>query len=360
MIECSCLDGLAREDLKGMEPYDAYYAPDIIRLDANENPHDFPAEVGSFISSQIGPQFFGRYPDPMARELISDIAGYFGADPENIMVGNGSDELILNIMLAFGHGKKVFIASPTFSMYALHARVAGAVPVNVPRGPNFEIDVQAVVNAAGREPGIIILCSPNNPTGNATDIKDIEAIAESVEALVVVDEAYVEFGGQSCVPIIDRHSNLLVMRTFSKAFGLAGMRVGYLLAHHEIVRELLRIKQPFNVNSFSQLAARSVLKYRELFEERIKSIIIDREQLAKRMEGLPGLRLYPSVTNFICFKTAAPALEVYRGLLDGGVMIRYLKTPEGEEMLRVSVGTARENNIFTEILQKLLGDKSKF
>jgi len=360
VTECSCLEGLAREDLKGMEPYDACYAPGIIRLDANENPHDFPTEVNQFITSQLGPQFFGRYPDPLARELISDIAAYFGADPENIMVGNGSDELILNIMLAFGDGKKVFIASPTFSMYALHARVAGAVPVNVPRGPNFEIDVQAVVKAAGRDPGIVVLCNPNNPTGNAADIRDIEAIAESVKALVVVDEAYVEFGGESCLPLLGRHQNLLVMRTFSKAFGLAGMRVGYLLAHRKIVRELLRIKQPFNVNSFSQLAARSVLKYRELFEARIRSIIKDRECLVKRMEGIPGLRLYPSVTNFICFKTSAPALEVYRGLLNDGVMIRYIKTPEGEELLRVSVGTARENNIFTERLQLLPGYKSKF
>ncbi|MCL4441298.1 MAG: histidinol-phosphate transaminase [Firmicutes bacterium] len=356
MTDCSCLEGLAREDLKGMEPYDAYYAPGIIRLDANENPHDFPTEVSRFINSQIGPQFYGRYPDPLARELIADLSGYFGSGPENIMVGNGSDELILNIMLAFGSGKKVFIASPTFSMYAIHARVAGAVPVNVPRGPNFEIDVQTVLKAAGGDPGIVVLCSPNNPTGNAADIRDIEAIAGSVKSLVVVDEAYVEFGGESCLPLLDRYPNLLVMRTFSKAFGLAGMRVGYLLAHREIVRELLRIKQPFNVNSFSQLAARSVLKYRELFEDRIKAIIKDREYLVKRMESIPGLRLYPSVTNFICFKTAAPALEVYRGLLKDGVMIRYIKTPEGEELLRVTVGTARENNIFTDRLQLLLGD----
>jgi histidinol-phosphate aminotransferase len=206
-----------------------------------------------------------------------------------------------------------------------------------------------------------MLCNPNNPTGNAAPRADIEAIAGSLpKSLVVVDEAYVEFGGESSVPLLERYPNLLVMRTFSKAFGLAGMRVGYLLAHRDVVRELLRIKQPFNVNAFSQLAASSVLKHRELFEERIQAIIRDRETLVKRMESLPGLRLYPSVTNFLCFETDVPAGQVYRGLLEAGIMIRHLKTAEGQELLRVSVGTERENGLFIHSLQSVLDGKAKF
>jgi histidinol-phosphate aminotransferase len=344
-----------------MEPYEAYYAPGIIRLDANENPHGFPPEVSSYINAQMDAQFFGRYPDPLARDLVAGLAGHFGTSPENITVGNGSDELILNIMLALGSGKKVHIAAPTFSMYAIHARVAGAVPVSVPRGPGFAIDVPAMIAAAGKDPGLVMLCNPNNPTGNAAPRADIEAIAGSLpKSLVVVDEAYVEFGGESSVPLLERYPNLLVMRTFSKAFGLAGMRVGYLLAHRDVVRELLRIKQPFNVNAFSQLAASSVLKHRELFEERIQAIIRDRETLVKRMESLPGLRLYPSVTNFLCFETDVPAGQVYRGLLEAGIMIRHLKTAEGQELLRVSVGTERENGLFIHSLQSVLDGKAKF
>lgn len=346
---------LTRNDLKGMEPYDAYYAPGVIRMDANENPHDFPEEVKEYIFSQIGPQFFGRYPDPRAFGLVSDLAGHYGVDAEKIVVGNGSDELILNIMLAFGVGRKVFIASPTFSMYGIHARVAGAVPVIVPRGDKFEVDVDGMIKAAADEAGVIIVCNPNNPTGNATDPRDIERIARSVSSLVVVDEAYMEFGGESSIPLLDRYPNILVMRTFSKAYGLAGLRVGYLLASPEVAAQLKRIKQPFNVNSFSQMAARSALVFRGLFQERIENIIRDRNVLEISLKSIPGVTVYPSVANFLFFTAGKPAGEVYRRLLDEGVMIRLISVPGRGDFLRVSVGTPEENNLFADRLSGILG-----
>ncbi|KJR98198.1 MAG: histidinol-phosphate aminotransferase [Peptococcaceae bacterium BRH_c4a] len=345
---------LKRQDLNGMEPYDAYYAPGVIRLDANENPHDFPAEVREYMVSRMEPQFFGRYPDSMARELVRDLASFFAVGTENIMVGNGSDELILNIMLAFGVGRKVHIASPTFSMYGIHARVAGAAPVNVQRDQDFEVDVEAMIRSAGEEPSVIIICNPNNPTGTVTSPEDIAALAGSVNSLVVVDEAYIEFGGQSCIPLLDKYPNLMVLRTFSKAFGLAGMRVGYLLASPEVVRELMRIKQPFNVNSFSQMAARAVLKFRSLFQDSIGRIIIDRKNLEQNLRQIPGVKVYPTVANFLFFSTGAPAGEVYRGLLEEGVMIRFIGVPGRGDYLRVSVGTERENNIFIDKLKSVL------
>ena len=348
---------LARADLKGMEPYDAYYAPGIIRMDANENPHDFPPEVKEYMYSQMGPQFFGRYPDAMARELVNDLATFFGVGTENIMVGNGSDELILNIMLAFGVGRKVHIASPTFSMYGIHARVAGAMPVNVPRDQYFRVDVEAMISSALEEPSVIIICNPNNPTGTETSTDDIAAIAEATNSLVVVDEAYIEFGGQSCIPLMDKYPNLLVMRTFSKAFGLAGMRVGYLLASPKVVKELLRIKQPFNVNSFSQLAARSVLKFRNLFQDRIVIIMNDRIKLDQNLREIPGVSVYPTVANFLFFSTVAPASEVYRYLLEEGVMVRFIGVPGRGDYLRVSVGTESENTFFIDKLKSVLMSK---
>lgn len=348
------IDNLVRPDLEGLSPYDAHYAPGVIRLDANENPHDFPPEVREYIMSRVGPQFFGRYPDSLARELVSELAAHYGVGTENIMAGNGSDEIILDLMLAFGVGRKAWIAAPTFSMYGIHARVAGAAPVEVPRGPEFEVDVEAMIRAGESGPGIMVLCNPNNPTGNATGPADIEALARSVKSLLVVDEAYIEFGGQSCVPLLGRHPNLAVIRTFSKAFGLAGLRAGYLLAHSEVIRELLRIKQPFNVNSFTQLAARSVMNFRELFGARIREIVAERGRLEERLGKLPGVTVYPSQANFLFFGTARPADEVYRALLDGGVMVRYLDLPGRGKYLRVSVGTGRENEIFLDRLGKAL------
>ncbi|MFZ5632589.1 MAG: histidinol-phosphate transaminase [Bacillota bacterium] len=348
------VEELVRRDLQGLKPYNPHYAPDVIRLDANENPLDFPAEVKDYIISGMGKQFFGRYPDPLARDLVSQLAAHFGVGTENIMVGNGSDELILDIMLAFGAGKRVIIASPTFSMYAIHARVAGAVPVDVPRGPDFEVDIGAMIKAAGDEPGVMVLCNPNNPSGNATDVRDIGAIAGSVKSLLVVDEAYVEFGGESCVPLLDKYPNLAVMRTFSKAFGLAGMRVGYLLADSRVVRELLRIKQPFNVNSFSQLAARSAMRFKDLMAAQVREIIGLRNSLAQKLREVPGVKLYPSETNFILFNTVRPEDEVHRELLDKGVMVRYIEAPGRGKFLRVSVGTQRENDVFLDSLRSVL------
>ncbi len=345
---------LVRRDLEGLRPYEAHYATGVIRLDANENPHDFPPEVREYIMSMVGPQFFSRYPDSMARDLVSDLAARFGVGTENVIVGNGSDELILDIMLAFGVGRRAVIASPTFSMYGIHARVAGAVPVEVPRGPAFEVDVQAVIRAEGGEPGVIILCNPNNPTGNATEPADIEAIAGSVGSLLVVDEAYIEFGGVSCAPLLGKYPNLAVMRTFSKAFGLAGLRAGYLLAHPDVIRELIRIKQPFNVNSFTQLAARSVMRFGDLFEARIREIVTERERLAERLGNLPGVTLYPSEANFLFFRTARPADQVHRLLLERGVLVRYIEVPGRGKFLRVSVGTERENEIFIDRLGRIL------
>lgn len=352
-------ESLAREDLRDLRPYDAQYSPGVIRLDANENPHDFPPEVREYIFSRVGPQFFGRYPDPAAGELVSALADRFGLGGENIIVGNGSDEIILNIMLAFGVGKRAVIAAPTFSMYGIHARVAGALPVEVPRGRDFGLDVKALVRAGEGPPGVIIICNPNNPTGNATEPGDIEAVARSAPSLVVVDEAYIEFGGKSCIPLINKYPNLAVMRTFSKAYGLAGLRVGYLLAGEGVIREIKRIKQPFNVNSFSQLAALSVLRFGDLFESRIGEIIRDRESLAPRLKDLPGVTVYPSEANFIFFHTARPADEVYRLLLDRGVMVRYIEAPGRGKFLRTSVGTGRENEILISDLERILAG-SKF
>jgi histidinol-phosphate aminotransferase len=347
---------LVRKDLEGFEPYETHYTPGVIRLDANENPHDFPPAVKEYIFSRVGPQLFGRYPDPMAGDLVSALARRFKTGVQNIMAGNGSDELILNIILAFGVGRRVIISSPTFSMYSIHAQVAGATPLAVQRGLNFEVDTGAIIEAAGGEPGVIFLCNPNNPTGNATKIADIEEIAGSVNSLLVVDEAYIEFGGESCISLLDKYPNLIVMRTFSKAFGLAGLRVGYLLAGPDVVRELMRVKQPFNINSFSQLAALSVLQFTDLFKTRIRQIIDDRGKLIQRMKELPGLTVYPSDANFIFFSTMRDGQEVYRLMLDRGVMIRCIDVPDRGKFLRVSVGTARENDIFIENLRSILGE----
>ncbi len=216
------------------------------------------------------------------------------------------------------------------------------------------MDFKALAESEGDNPGIMFICSPNNPTGNAVDPVDVEMLAGAVKSLVVVDEAYIEFGGQSCLPLLEKCPNLAITRTFSKAYGLAGLRVGYMLAGTAIIRELMRIKQPFNVNSFTQMAARSVIKYNNLFNSRIKGIIVERENLVKKMSQLPGLIKYPSVANYILFRTAKPAYEVYKQLMAKGIIIRYIPMPGRGDYLRVTVGTPQENLIFIKELEQIL------
>lgn len=336
-------------------PYDPHLVPDVIKLDANENPFDFPPEVKQFIREHLQPEHFNRYPDPTARELRGGLSQFTGVPADGIMVGNGSDELILNLMLTFGTGKEVLIVSPTFSMYRIHAQIAGARWREVPRGKNFELNTASLIeSSAGQDVSMIFVCSPNNPTGNAVPPDHIEELLANTSALVVVDEAYIEFGGESCTRLLSFYPNLILLRTFSKAFGLAGLRVGYLLARPEVVAELMRVKQPYNLNAFSQITARAALQYRDSFLRQVELIKRNRDVLIRGMESISGVRVFPTATNFILFHTPLDGARVFTGLLENGVLIRNVSGPALENCLRVSVGTEKENSTFLEKLKMLL------
>lgn len=355
LTDINTIKKMVRADLKGLVPYDPHVVPGVIKLDANENPFDFPPQVKEYIWDSLNNGRFNRYPDPTAKQLRMELSRFTGVPAEGIIMGNGSDELILNLMLTFGTGKEVLIASPTFSMYRIHAQVAGARWREVPRRANFELDTEALAGAAaGPEVNIIFICSPNNPTGNAVSPGDIEELLGNTSALVVVDEAYIEFGGESCAGLLTGNPNLIILRTFSKAFGLAGLRVGYLLAHPEVVEELMRIKQPYNLNTFSQIVAGAALKYSDAFTRQVELIRKNRDVLLEELKSIPGVEVFPTAANFILFRTPLAAREVFKGLLDNGVLIRDVSGPAMEKCLRVSVGTREENDNFLEKLRLLL------
>lgn len=346
---------LVREELKGLLPYQAPYYASVLKLDANENPYPFPEDVMKEIYLETLSAGFSRYPDPMAVKLRERLAAYTGVSPENIMVGNGSDELILDLMLTFGTGAKFVVASPSFVMYGIQGQIASAARIDVPRLSDFSLDVPALRKAAG-EPGVklVIICTPNNPTGTATPRQEIEAILANTNALVVVDEAYGEFGGETCIPLLGQYPNLIILKTFSKAYGLAGLRVGYLLAGTSIINELLRVKQPFNLNSFSQVAARVVMENLAPFRERIGTILKERDLLFAELSAIPGVETFPTEANFILFRTALPAAEVYQGLLERGVLVRSVDSPVLPRCLRVSVGTPEEDACFLTSMREIL------
>jgi histidinol-phosphate aminotransferase len=349
------ISSLAREDLKCMVPYHAPYYHDVIKLDANENPYGFPPEVLTQIFREVASGDLSRYPDAAADKLRKNLSDYIQVRPENIMVGNGSDELILNLMLAFGPGGKFAVATPTFSMYEVHGRIASSMMLEVPRADDFRIDVNGLISAASQpEVKIVVICSPNSPTGNTVLPEEIEKILRSANSIVVVDEAYNEFGGESCVPLMDKYANLVILRTFSKAFGMAGLRVGYLLAGSLVINELLKVKQPYNLNVFSQTAACLVMQNLPLFKDRVNKILQEREKLFGELSVLKNIKAYPTQANFIMFSTGLPADKIYQELLGQGVLIRNVAGPRLPRCLRVSVGTAEENRIFIEKLSGII------
>lgn len=346
---------LLRSELRDLVPYHVPAYKGVIKLDANENNFEFPPAAAADIAKRIRSEIYNRYPDSEARSLRQALASRHGIDIGQVMVGNGSDELILDLMLAFAAGAKVLIAVPTFSMYAIHAVIAGAQPVPVARREDFNLDVEALVSAAA-DPDVkmIVLCTPNNPTGNVIPPEELETVLRESRAMVVVDEAYIDFGGVPALPLVAMYPRLVLLRTFSKAFALAGLRVGYLLAQEQTVEALWRVKQPFNVNSFSQLAAEAVLAHRTEFEERIALIIRERDRLYAALQAMPGVEAYPSEANFILFRTPLPGGRVYEELLARGVLVRNLDGPRLERCLRVSVGKPKENDFFLGALDDVL------
>ncbi|WP_449240826.1 histidinol-phosphate transaminase [Desulfoscipio gibsoniae] len=350
---------LVREGLKELVPYAEVTYPEVVRLNANENPYDFPGEVRQAINEMLNPQSFTRYPDAMARQLVRELARLHGVEAGRIMVGNGSDELILDLMLTFGAGNRVVIAVPTFSMYGIHARVAGAEIVEIPRRLDFDLDVPEIIRA-GRKAALVVLCSPNNPTGNSATLEQVQSLLDNCPCPVVVDQAYVEFGGPDFLPLLNKYPNLVLLRTFSKAYGLAGLRVGYLFACPQVLNYLFKVKQPFNLNTFSQLAALTVLQHRDIFAGQVSEIIRQRDDLYNAMQQMPDVEALPSEANYLMFKTAYPAEDVFSGLLAGGVLVRSFGDPLLAQYLRVSVGRPEENMIFLRSLRQVitvLGEK---
>ncbi|MDI6736313.1 MAG: histidinol-phosphate transaminase [bacterium] len=345
------IESLVKENIKSLKSYEI---PDIscpIKLDAMENPYDLPEEIKELVREKISG--FNRYPDPLSNELRKTIASYLGMNKEEILVGNGSDELILNILLTFKSNRVVF-PTPTFAMYKILAQIANSNPVGIPLTDEFELDDEGILKATADATSIIFLAYPNNPTGNCFSKEKMLRIVEESEGLIIIDEAYFEFSKETFLSVIDSYPKVIILRTFSKAFGLAGLRCGYLVAHPELVKALLKVKLPYNLNSFSQIVAGCVMEnFRYLLQPQINQIITQRERLYLFLKRLNGIIPYPSDANFILFKTTkVSANTIFSDLVEEGVLIRNL-TEDIPNCLRVTVGSEQENNIFMEKLDRI-------
>ena len=322
---------------------------DIIKLDANENPYGCSPRVRQALATYPS---FSVYPDSGQIELRESLAGYAGVGAERIVASGGSNQLIdLLIRLFVGPGDEVINLVPTFDIYRFSTQIRGGSLVEVLRDENFAINVKAVKAAISKKTKIIFLANPNNPTGNITPQKDIIEIVDT-GVPVVVDEAYYEFSGETVVPLVNQYENLMVLRTFSKWAGLAGLRVGYGIFPPKIADYLLTIEIPYNVNVAALVAVRESLKDIDYLQDRVKAIVAERERLFTELQKLKWLKPFPSRANFIFCSVLGKASELQQKLQNKGILVRYFDKPLLRDSIRISVGKPEH----TDALIKALGE----
>ncbi len=345
--------------LAGLTPYDPKYLPADALLSANENPQDVEQELRQEIMHEIKRVRLNRYPDPLANDLRDMIAEANGLDRDQVLVGNGGDELLFNLALAWGGPGRTFLnLPPTFSVYEANACLTNTSVVNVPRLPDFRIDEEAVLARLSQgDIDYLIITSPNNPTGELASEEFICRVLETSDALVMVDEAYFEFSRLTMRPYLAQHKNLVILRTFSKAFSLAGVRMGYLLGDAEVLREFVKVRQPYSVDAVSQAIARVVYANRAQFEPGILKIIEERARVLEGLTRIPQVKPFPSDANYVLFRTEN-ASQIWDMLYSRGVLVRdFSHAPYLENCLRVSIGTAEENDLFLHTLRDAIMGK---
>lgn len=339
------MNRFVRPCVKALEAYKVEAPHYAVILNANENPWDLPEEIKASICERIMQTPLNRYPEACYPEVLEELSAYTGISSDKIICGCGSDELIAMINQAFVNPGDVVVSHvPSFAMYQIWTTIADARFVGVADLDGHVPDVDGIIQAAvDHQAKLIYLCNPNNPTGYLMKRQDILRIVEETDALVVLDEAYMEFKGVTNVDLIESYDNLLVLRTLSKAFGSAGIRLGYCLGDTSLMDMLYKVKSPYNINVLTQIAATEVLKNREKLLSRLNVLNVERRRLYRALLELPLDNLYPTASNFIYFETSR-AKDIYDTMRANDILIKYMaggdETPPG---IRLTVGAPEEN-----------------
>ena len=323
----------------------------VIRLNANENPFGAPDEVVRALRDLP----LHLYPDPEQRKLRAALSEYTGQPAERVMAGAGGDEIIdLLIRLIIEPGDRALDCDPTFGMYSFCARIAAAEVVSVPRGEAWEVDVAAVEKAITPRTKILFLASPNNPTGNSLREPDARRLLET-GLILAMDETYYEFSGKTLSHLVAEYDNLVVIRSFSKWAGIAGLRIGYMIGSQSLVRRLMDIKQPYNINVAAEAAVLAALRHRDALLARARTLVEQRKRLESAIRKMQGVICFPSDGNFLlCRFARRTAKETYEGLARQGIFVRYFSHPRLQDSLRISAGTPEQTGRLIEALHKVV------
>lgn len=380
-------DFSVRKSIEVMEEYAVESVAADIIVNANESNYPLPQELAEKVAQRMARFPFNRYPPIKAENLCEAIAKELDVDIDCVKIGNGSSELLEKACYVFGGpGKKIAVPWPSFSMYGEYAALSDSEEIRYPLTEEGYVDADAVISfCAEQQPSLLIICNPNNPTGNYNSLAVMEKILANVSCPVIMDEAYMEFAdGKELAPndlrplhklwlvagstlsLVGRYSNLMVFRTFSKAYGLAGLRCGYAVGAIGLVRQLGKALLPYHVNAFTLMVVKTLYENKELYKERIKTIRAERDKMAASFAGL-GLRVWPTATNFVTFRAegelmqqlaqaykakyggrmpeqAASGKLIFKYLLDNSILVRdFTSHPVLTGCLRISVGLPEEN-----------------
>ncbi|SHF22279.1 histidinol-phosphate transaminase [Pedobacter caeni] len=344
------INNLQRENIKNLRPYstarDEYKGQASVFLDANENGYGSPLD-----------QNYNRYPDPLQLDLKDALSKIKGVPIENTFLGNGSDEAIDLLFRAFCEPGKdnVIILPPTYGMYEVSANINNVEVRKVNLLPSFQLDLEKIAEAIDENTKLIFICSPNNPTGNSIIRTDIETVLANFNGLVVIDEAYINYAKQrTFIPELTEYPNLVILQTFSKAWGLAALRLGMAFAARPVIDILNKVKPPYNINQATQDLALKALENIGQVNDWIKVTVSERESLSQELASLPLVKkVYPSDANFILIEII-DALKTYDELVEQGIIVRdRSKVTLCEGCLRITIGTTQENQILLEALKAL-------
>lgn len=353
-----------RDDLRALEGYHSAQVDVPVRLNTNESPYPPPAEFVAEWLAALGDATYNRYPDRGAGELRAALAEHLGQPPARVFPANGSNEVLQTILLTYGGtGRRALVFEPTYALHAHLARITATEVIEGQRDDTMAIDLDAATALIEEHrPSIVFVCSPNNPTGTVETREVVTRLLDIVArhgGLLVVDEAYAEFSAWSAFELVDDTAPLVVVRTYSKVWSLAAVRLGFGVGPEWLVAELEKVVLPYHLPVPTQLAGRLALSHRDEMERRVASLIEERGRLFAAMNELDGVTVFPSGANFLLFRVHGDGRAVWKALLARGVLIRdFSRWPRLDECLRVTVGTPSENDAFLAALRGALQEDS--
>lgn len=350
------LKNFIRDDIAIINPYVAVPSlwdleEDFLKLNAGENPYGFSSKVNKALGNF---KYYNYYPDPEYKSLRQALAEYAGVNMEQVMVGTGSDELLdLLLRLILNEGDKVINCPPTFGMYTALVELNKGIVVSVPRKPDFSLDFKEIQSKIDEKVKLIIICNPNNPTGNISEEKEIIELLETGK-LVLVDEAYFEFCGKTVAPLLKKYQNLIITRTFSKWAGIAGLRLGYSISSPYFVNQLLKIKPPYNVNLAAEIAAKAALKDLNKTRFILEKIIKERERIYSQLKEISYLKVYPSYANFLYMEVNQNFEQLKSYLAKNKIMARF-----EDYAIRLTIGIPKQNTRVIKLFKSFKGQEKK-